>query len=61
MSNADVLARFDPKTERFTSYPLPTRSTNARNIDIDNTPAIPAVWLPQTQGGKVARVQLRTN
>ena len=59
MSNADVLARFDPETERFTFYPLPTRSTNARNIDIDNTPDIPEVWLPQQQGGKVARVQFR--
>lgn len=61
MSNADVLARFDPKTERFTFFPLPTRSTNARNIDIDDKPAVPEIWLPQTQGGKVARVQLRTN
>ena len=61
MSNSDTVAKFDPKTERFTFYPLPTRSTNARNIDIDNTPAIPEVWLPQQQGGKVARVQFRTN
>lgn len=61
MSNSDTVAKFDPKTERFTFYPLPTRSTNARNIDIDNTPTIPEVWLPQQQGGKVARVQFRTN
>ncbi len=61
MSNTDHVALFDPKTERFTFYPLPTRSTNARNIDVDNTPAIPEPWLPQQQGGKVARVQLRPN
>jgi virginiamycin B lyase len=61
MSNADVLTRFDPETEKFTFFPLPTRSTNARNIDVDNTPSVPEVWLPQQQGGKVARVQFRTN
>lgn len=61
MSNADVLAKFDPKSERFTFYPLPTRSTNARNIDVDDKPAIPEVWLPQQQGGKVARMQFRTD
>jgi streptogramin lyase len=61
MSNADVLARFDPRTERFTFYPIPTRGHNARNIDVDNTPAIPEVWVPYQAGGKVARVQFRTN
>ena len=61
MSNADVLARFDPRTEQFTFYPIPTRGHNARNIDVDNAPAVPEVWVPYQAGGKVARVQFRTN
>lgn len=61
MSNADVLAKFDPRTGRFTIYPLPTRTTNARNIDVDSKPEVPEVWIPYSAAGKVARVQFRTN
>lgn len=33
---------------------------STRNIDVDNTPASPEVWLPFQQAGKVARVQVRS-
>ncbi len=34
-TNSDTLMRFDPKAERFTVYPLPTRVTYTREIDFD--------------------------
>jgi hypothetical protein len=41
--------------------PMPTRGRNARDIDVDNTPAVPEVWIPFSAAGKVARMQFRTN
>ena len=40
-TNSDTLIRFEPETERFTVYPLPTRVTYTREIDFD---ASGAVW-----------------
>ena len=34
-TNSDSLIRFEPKRERFTVYPLPTRVTYTREIDFD--------------------------
>ena len=34
-TNSDSLIRFEPRTERFTVYPLPTRVTYTRDIDFD--------------------------
>lgn len=34
-TNSDTLIRFEPGTERFTVYPLPTRVTYTRDIDFD--------------------------
>jgi streptogramin lyase len=61
MGNADALGKFDPVTEKFTFYPLPSRGINGRHIDVDNTPEVPEVWVPYDAAGKVARVQFRTN
>jgi streptogramin lyase len=61
LANSDYQAKFDPSTEQFTFYPLPTRAHNARNIDVDNKPAVPEVWVPYEAGGKVARIQFRTH
>lgn len=58
-ANADVIAKFNPKTEQFTYYPIPTRAHNARHIGLDNKPAVPEVWIPESNGGKVARIQFR--
>lgn len=59
MANADAVARFDPRTERFTFYPLPTRGHNARHIGVDSKPEVPEVWIPYSNASKVARVQFR--
>jgi len=34
-TNSDTLIRFEPRTEQFTVYPLPTRVTYTREIDFD--------------------------
>ncbi|MEE9606618.1 MAG: carboxypeptidase regulatory-like domain-containing protein [Myxococcota bacterium] len=34
-TNSDTLIRFQPRSERFTVYPLPTRVTYTREIDFD--------------------------
>jgi streptogramin lyase len=40
-TNSDSLIRFEPGTETFTVYPLPTRVTYTREIDFD---ALGRVW-----------------
>ena len=40
-TNSDTLIRFEPATQRFTVYPLPTRVTYTREIDFD---ALGRVW-----------------
>jgi len=61
MPNADALGKFNPVTEKFTFYPIPTRGTNSRHTDVDNNPEVPEVWLSDEGAGKVARVQFRTD
>ncbi len=34
-SNSDTLIRFEPKTEQFTAFPLPTRASYTREIEFD--------------------------
>jgi streptogramin lyase len=34
-TNSDTLIRFEPASERFTVYPLPTRVTYTREISFD--------------------------
>lgn len=59
--NSDRIAKFDPNTEKFTEYPLPTLGTNIRYIDVDNTTQQPEVWVPYTGSNKLARIQFRTS
>jgi streptogramin lyase len=60
-SAADFLGKFDPTTEKFTMYPLPSRGTNSRHLAVDNSTDPPTVWVPYTGAGKIARVQFRSN
>jgi virginiamycin B lyase len=61
MGNSDAVGKFNPATEKFTFYPVPTRGINGRHIDVDDTHDSPEIWLPYDAAGKVARVQFRTN
>jgi len=46
-TNSDSLIRFEPDTETFTIYPLPTRVTYTREIDFDDTGR---VWTSNSNG-----------
>ena len=58
--NHDVLTKFDPKTERFTEYRLPTRGTEIRHVQVDNRTSPPTVWAPYNRTNKIVRLQFRT-
>ena len=45
MISTDRVARFDPATEKFTDYVLPTRGTESVTSGIDDRPAVPEVWI----------------
>ena len=58
--NMDALTKFDPKTERFTTYQLPTRGTEIRHVQVDNSTNPPTVWAPYNRSNKIVRLQFRT-
>ena len=58
--NSDRIFKFNPVTEEFTEYPLPTLGTGPRHIHVDNSTDPPTVWLPYFRVSRVARVQFRT-
>ena len=53
-TNSDTLLSFDPATEAFTIYPLPTQVTYTRDIDFDENGA---VW---TSNSNVPAWQIET-
>jgi streptogramin lyase len=59
--NTDRLFKFNPFTEQWTVYPLPTLGTDSRMVDVDNTTDPPTVWLAYWGTSQVARVQFRTS
>lgn len=61
LANEDRFGRFNPFTEKFTMYPLPTRGTNSRFMVVDNSSEIPTLWVPYTSAQKIAKVQFRMN
>lgn len=60
-ANADLLGRFNPFTEQFTMYHLPTRGSNVRHLAIDDSTDPPTIWVPYISAQKIARVQIRTD
>ena len=60
LANEDRLGKFNPFTEKFTLYPLPTRGTNSRFLVVDNSTEVPSLWVPYTSAQKIAKVQFRT-
>jgi streptogramin lyase len=56
----DRVAKFDPKTEKWTLYLLPSRGCEARQITVDQHAENPEVWLPCYRNSKVIRLQFRT-
>jgi streptogramin lyase len=60
MLNGDRIGRFDPETERWVEYQLPTRNTQMRHLTIDNRTDPPTIWAPYGGTNKIMRLQLRT-
>jgi streptogramin lyase len=60
LTNGDSFAKFDPNTEKWTEYPLPTRGLELRHISLDEHNGDTQVVLSYVRTGKVARVRFRT-
>ena len=58
--NTDRLFMFNPVTEQWSDYALPTRGTDSRCVDVDNSTSPPTVWLSYWGTSQLARVQFRT-
>ncbi len=58
--NVDRVDKFNPYTETFTEYPLPSLGTGTRHLAVDDTTEIPTLWLAYNRLGKIARIQFRT-
>jgi hypothetical protein len=59
LNNADMLAKFDPATETFTEYQMPSRGTVMRHVTINNNVSPPEIIAAETGLNKVARIQFR--
>ena len=59
MLNTDMVARFNPTTEQFTFFHLPTRGTDIRHLWADNRTEPPTIWAAYNRVNKVARLELR--
>jgi streptogramin lyase len=60
LMNADRVARFDPKTEKWTTIQLPSLGTETRFIAVDNRTDPVEVWTPYWRTSRIARIQFRT-
>ena len=58
--NGDAIAKYDPKTEQWTEYPLPTHGIEMRHIAVSNHEGRTQVILSYFRAGKVAKVEFRT-
>ncbi len=60
MMNADTVARFDPKTEQWTEFRLPSLGAETRFIAVDNYKDEVEVWVPSYRLNTIIRIQFRT-
>ena len=60
LMNGDRVARFDPATETWNEYWLPSRGTETRFIAVDNHKPTVEVWTPYWRTNRIARLQFRT-
>ncbi|HLV02499.1 MAG TPA: hypothetical protein VKZ59_14610, partial [Acidobacteriota bacterium] len=56
----DRVAKFNPKTEEWTIFVLPSRGGETRNIAVDNTRDPVEIWVPYFRTSRVARLQFRS-
>jgi virginiamycin B lyase len=60
LTNGDSVARFDPKTEAWTEFPLPGRGINLRHISLDERDGALRIVVGYTRNSKIARMQIRS-
>jgi hypothetical protein len=60
LTNGDSVAKFDPKTEKWTEYPLPTRGIALLHISLSERNGTTEVVVGDTRNSKVASVEFRT-
>lgn len=60
LMNSDRIVKFNPFTDKFTEYPLPTVGTESRMIRVDDSTDPPTVWVAYWRTNRIARVQFRT-
>ena len=58
--NLDRIVKFDPKTEKFTEYKMPTLGSEIRHIVADDSTNPPTIWAPYNRSNKIVRLQFRT-
>ena len=59
LGDDDSVAKFDPTTEEYTIYKLPSIGTELRHIAVDDTGG-PDVWVVYREASRAARIQFRT-
>ena len=60
LMDTDRVARFNPDTEQWTEFQLPSLGTETRFVAVDNHKTPVEVWVPYWRTHKVARIQFRT-
>jgi hypothetical protein len=60
LTNGDSVAKFDPKTEKWTEYPLPTHGIALRHVSLSGRNGTTEVVVGYTRNSKVASVEFRT-
>ena len=60
MMQTDRVARYDPKTQTWVEFQLPTRGAETRYVAVDNNTDRVEVWLPQGKASSMVRLQFRT-
>jgi streptogramin lyase len=60
LTNGDSVARFDPKTEQWTEFPLPSRGIDLRHISLDERDGATRIVVGYTRNSKIARMQIRS-
>ena len=60
LMNADMVVKFDPKTEHWTEYSLPTLGTELRHVSILEQNGTTQVYVPYERLSKEARLTFRT-
>ena len=61
MMNEDRIGRFNPKTEQFSEFPLPSLGTGIRSIDVDNSTDPPSLWAPEFGTNKLVHLEFRSS